>query len=345
MCAVALRGESGNVSVRARHLADGEQAGRHERLDGWPVLAGHHWAEVFGASQNLLLLPGPVARGSSAVVSAVASIAGLEAAGPVAIVPIPVGAGDIGFLLLAWPAEGAEAEAAGDAMADLAAFAQQAGLALTAARAQQDRALVAMLEDRDRIARDMHDHVIQRLFATGLSLQSAGRLAVHPLVQQRLDEAVDSLDDAIKDIRSTIFDLHASAGVPTAPVDIQAIVTSYADSLGFEPRLEVAGDITVLEESLQDDVAAVIREGLSNMSRHAHARAGCVTLTCGATVRIEIVDDGVGVGARGRSSGLANLERRATSRSGSFAVAAALPTGTRLTWSVPVGSSSGRSAL
>ncbi|GAB3050210.1 two-component system sensor histidine kinase [Intrasporangium mesophilum] len=345
MCAVALRDEAGYVSVRATHLAAGEPAGPRERPDDWPMLDGQHWAEVFGASQDLLLLPGPDTRGSSAVVSAVASIAGLDAAGPVAIVPIPVGVGDIGFLLLAWSPEKAEAEAASDAMADLAAFAQQAGLALTAARAQHDRALVAMLEDRDRIARDMHDHVIQRLFATGLSLQSAGRLAVHPLVQQRLDEAVDSLDDAIKDIRSTIFDLHANAGAPVDPVDIEGIVRSYADSLGFEPRLELTGDVTALEESLQDDVAAVIREGLSNMSRHARAGTGCVRLTCGPTVLIEIIDDGVGIGAGGRSSGLANLERRATSRSGSFTVAAALPTGTRLTWSVPVRTRSGRSAL
>jgi signal transduction histidine kinase len=300
---------------------------------------------VFRASQDLLLLPGPDERGSGGVVSAVASVAGLEAAGPVAVVPIPVGSGDIGFLVLAWPAEQADAEAASGAMADLAAFAQQAGLALTAARAKHDRAVAAMLEDRDRIARDMHDHVIQRLFATGLSLQSAGRLAVHPLVQQRLDEAVDSLDDAIKDIRSTIFDLHASAGAPAGLMDIAGIVRSYADSLGFAPRLEIIGDVTALDEALQDDVAAVVREGLSNMSRHARAGSGCVRLTCGPTVEIEIVDDGVGMGARGRSSGLANLEQRATARSGSFTVEAAVPTGTRLTWVVPIRTAPGHSAL
>jgi signal transduction histidine kinase len=342
LCAVALRDDGGPVSIRALHRAF-VAAADADVADGRLLLRGRHWAEVFDASQDLLLLPGPDARGASGVVSAVASLARLTTAGPVAIVPITVGSGDIGYLLLAWAPEGTEA--ARDAMPDLAAFARQAGLALTAARAQHDRALLAMMEDRDRIARDMHDHVIQRLFATGLSLQSAARLAIHPLVQQRIDEAVDSLDDAIKDIRSTIFDLHTSAAAPAEPVDLQDLVRSYADGLGFEPVLEVTGDISTLDESLQDDVAAVIREGLSNMSRHARAGTGRVRLSRGSNLRIEIVDDGVGVGARKRRSGLANLERRATARSGSFTVSTAVPTGTRLIWSVPVNTQPGPSAL
>ena len=120
---------------------------------------------------------------------------------------------------------------------------------------------------------------------------------------------------------------------------------SYSDGLGFEPVLEVTGDISTLDVSLQDDVAAVIREGLSNMSRHAGAGSGCVRLSLGSSVRIEIVDDGVGMPARRRRSGLANLERRATARAGSFTVSTAVPTGTQLTWSVPVTAQPGPSAL
>ena len=94
---------------------------------------------------------------------------------------------------------------------------------------------MALLEDRDRIARDMHDHVIQRLFATGLSLQSAARLAQHPTVRARLDDAVDDLDSAIKDIRHTIFELHRPLPAGDLSSEVEFLVDSFAETLGFAP--------------------------------------------------------------------------------------------------------------
>ena len=156
-------------------------------------------------------------------------------------------------------------------MTPLSDFAQQAGLALDAARAQRDRARMALLEDRDRIARDMHDHVIQRLFATGLSLQSAARLAEHPTVRARLDDAVDDLDGAIKDIRHTIFELHRPLPTGELRSEVEFLVDSFAESLGFSPELVIEGRLNDLSPALEADLIAVVREGLANVARHAHA--------------------------------------------------------------------------
>jgi signal transduction histidine kinase len=225
-------------------------------------------------------------------------------------------------------------------MPELSTFAQQAALGLVAARAQHDRQLLAMLEDRDRIARDMHDHVIQRLFATGLSLQAAARLAVHPVVKARLDEAVDSLDEAIKVIRATIFELHTMASGRTVEQELEDVVASYAGSLGFTPLLKVRGRPGLEDAGLRVDLLAVVREALANVSRHARAGSVSVVVSFGASLRVEVTDDGVGVGAGagadGRRSGLANLSQRAASRSGTVRLAAAEPSGTRLIWEVPL---------
>jgi signal transduction histidine kinase len=221
-------------------------------------------------------------------------------------------------------------------MAGLSAFARQVGLGLVAIRAQRDRAQVALLEDRDRIARDMHDHVIQRLFATGLSLQAAERLAVHPVVRGRLEEAVDSLDAAIRDIRSTIFALHRAADAGTAATQLQELVASFGANLRSQPSLRVEGDLATLDDVLFADVIAVVREGLSNVARHAQAHSAAVRVLLGGTVVVVVTDDGLGPGAVHRRSGLANLQQRAMSRSGTCELEAVEPSGTRLTWTVPL---------
>jgi signal transduction histidine kinase len=250
--------------------------------------------------------------------------------GPTALLPITVGDDEIGVLAVAWAAEAEPF--VGDVVPPLASLAQQMGLALVAARGQQDRSRVALLEDRDRIARDMHDHVIQRLFATGLSLQSTSRLAEHPTVRARLDEAVDNLDAAIKDIRQTIFELHRARSAREFRREIGELVRESTQTLGFAPELTIEGPLDSMTPELDADLVAVIREGLANVARHARASSVSVRVTVDDTVQVEVADDGVGVSPAAVQSGLANLRQRAQSRGGSLILRSRTPRGTALIW-------------
>ncbi len=206
-------------------------------------------------------------------------------------------------------------------MPALTTFALQAGLALLAGRAQHDRARMALFDDRDRIARDMHDHVIQRLFATGLSLRPAARAATHPVVRARLEEAVDDIDAAIKEIRHTIFELHQPVVNQSPQEELDGLVASFVRALGFEPELTLEGPLAQLDPSLRSDVLAVVREGLSNVVRNAHASRAQVTLAIDDdAVTVGICDNGVGVDRHQARSGLVNLGERAPACAGRFDV-------------------------
>lgn len=265
-------------------------------------------------------------------------VMGATGPGPTALVPVAVGSEPLGVLALAWDdGHEADTEETLDLVTNLAA---QTGLALVAVRGQQNRSRLAVLEDRDRIARDMHDHVIQRLFATGLSLQSASRFATHPLVVERLEEAVDSLDAAIKDIRRTIFELHRSREADDLRGDLVAAVEVAQETMGFRPVLTLVGDLHGLGNALEADVLAVVREGLTNITRHAQAQHAQV-LVEGTTdsLTVEIRDDGQGLAVTDRRrSGLANLSDRATARRGEMRAEPAVRGGTALVWRVPLGS-------
>jgi signal transduction histidine kinase len=334
-CAVALADGGGHTAVRALHRQDELSPPGAVARHAGPQLDRAHWSEVLGSGEELLLLPGSQPSTARRVADDLADAAGLSVSGPTAILPMAAGAAAIGHLIVQWQ-EGRE-DLASSVMAPLSGFAQQVAVGIVAARAQRDRAMVAMLEDRDRIARDMHDHVIQRLFATGLSLQAATRLAIHPVVRSRLDEAVDSLDVAIKDIRSTIFELHASviAGEDVES-ELRGLLDSYAVSLGSRPELHLVGDLRHIPAALAVDLMAVVREGLSNVSRHAQASLVQVEVSVGAALTVVVTDNGQGMSAQDRRSGLANLERRALARSGSFQIDPIQPSGTRVTWSAPL---------
>lgn len=332
LCLIALHDEGAPSSVRAWHLGPQARGGPADR-DRLPVLEGPEWTEVLGSHVELLLLPESQDGSAMRLASELSRAVGLDSVGPTAILPLSAGAADIGHLVVQWSP--GRADAASQAMAPLSAFAQQAALGLIAARAQQDRALVTRLSDRDRIARDMHDHVIQRLFATGLSLQAAARLAAHPVVRARLDEAVDSLDLAIKDIRSTILGLHTIADGTDVESRLRGLVDTYAPHIEHGPTLELEGDLTRLDAALEADLVAVVREALSNVARHAHATRVAVRVTVGESVSVLVTDDGIGTGTRGLLSGLANLHQRASARSGTFSLEDVEPHGTRLTWQVP----------
>lgn len=205
-------------------------------------------------------------------------------------------------------------------------FASQAALALMMAEAQRDRERLAVYEDRDRIARDLHDLVIQRLFATGMMLESAQRRSVVPEVQTGVGKAVDELDVTIQEIRTAIFALQQ--GPAEAPSGLRTRVlreiNMAAVPLGFKPSHHFVGPVdTVVGELTGKNLIAALREALSNVFRHA--RADRIDVVVDVTVllpdgqqgvRLTVSDDGVGIAKGGRRSGLKNLKRRAESLGG-----------------------------
>ncbi|MEV7172874.1 GAF domain-containing protein [Streptomyces sp. NPDC093224] len=228
-------------------------------------------------------------------------------------------------------------------------FASQAALALMMAEAQRDRERLAVFEDRDRIARDLHDLVIQRLFATGMMLEGAQRRSIVPEVRDGVGKAVDELDVTIQEIRTAIFALQQ--GPAEAPAGLRTRVlreiNMAAVPLGFKPAHRFLGPVdTVVGELLGKNLIAALREALSNAFRHADASRIEVVLDCTATladgrpgVRLEVADDGVGIPDSGRRSGLRNLRRRAESLGGTSAYGPGLGEdggGTTLVWEAPL---------
>ncbi|WP_105970285.1 GAF domain-containing protein [Streptomyces geranii] len=205
-------------------------------------------------------------------------------------------------------------------------FAAQAALALMMAEAQRDRERLAVYEDRDRIARDLHDLVIQRLFATGMMLESAQRGTVAPGVRDGVGRAVDELDVTIQEIRTAIFALQDDPGEVPSELSTRAEREIHMASvaLGFKPSLRVAGPVdTAVGELTGKNLVAALREGLSNAFRHAGASRIDVVVDANVTlpdgrpgVRLTVTDDGVGIPEGGRRSGLRNLRRRAESLGG-----------------------------
>ena len=222
------------------------------------------------------------------------------------------------------------------------AFASQAALALRLSAAAADREQLAVLGDRDRIARDLHDLVIQRLFATGMALESMVRRIEPPEAAARVGRAVDDLDQTIKEIRSTIFALQSPA--PMSGEGLRAavslVVASAAPALGFEPRVTFDGLIdSAVPGPIAEQLVAVLREGLSNVARHAGATTLRVEVTTdGGSVRVRIVDNGTGLSEGAARSGLKNLAARARDLRGTFSAVALPPpqTGTAIEWSVPL---------
>ncbi|WP_328632931.1 GAF domain-containing sensor histidine kinase [Streptomyces sp. NBC_00356] len=225
-------------------------------------------------------------------------------------------------------------------------FASQAALALVSADAQRDRERLAVLEDRDRIARDLHDLVIQRLFATGMMLETAQRRSVVPEVQAGVGKAVDELDTTIQEIRTAIFALQQ--GPAEAPSGLRTKVlreiNMAAVPLGFKPSHRFLGPVdTVVGELTGKHLIAALREALSNAFRHAEADR--IDVVVDATVllpdgrqgvRLTVADDGVGIKEGGRRSGLKNLQKRAESLGGASWHGAGLGgDGTTVVWQAP----------
>ncbi|MFJ3233635.1 GAF domain-containing protein [Streptomyces sp. NPDC086787] len=224
-------------------------------------------------------------------------------------------------------------------------FGNQAALALDVAEHRQNAESMVVLNDRDRIARDLHDLVIQRMFAGALSLQSTlGRVADRPQVGERIQRVVDDLDDTIKIIRSTIYALREhdrSRHGSGLRAQVVAATERATESLGFTPALRMTGLLdTVVSTSQADQLLAVLGEALSNAARHAQATTVDVSVeVADAAVRLRVADNGRGIDAAiTRRSGLDNLQQRAEDVGGTCNLSANHPSGTIVEWTAPLSS-------
>ena len=214
-------------------------------------------------------------------------------------------------------------------------FTSHVGVVLDRAEVRRSRQRVAMLEDRNRIARDLHDHVIQRLFATGLSLQATAA-KVDEVSGRRLSDLVHEIDGAITQIRQSIFALNHDGGPAgsTPRARLTEIVERVGGSLARRPTMVFAGPIDLVTgDELSHDVEAVVSEALTNAVRHSRAQSIDVEVAIvDHRITVSVVDDGVGPGAMTRLSGLSNLELRAQRHAGSLVVQERATGGTSLQW-------------
>jgi signal transduction histidine kinase len=281
-------------------------------------------------------IAGAAAGGSAA------AVIDLEDIGPGVLVPL--GRTDpseemnaVGALALAWRRQNAEqAQEVDLAVAD--AFAGQVALAIRLAQSREERQRLAVYDDRDRIGRDLHDIVIQRLFVIGLRLQGGLNLADNPKLRGRLDQAVEDIDETIRDLRRAVFEL----GTPNHSGDVQTQVTDVvnraAASLKFRPRLAFDGPVRLrTPPEVAKDIVAVLGEALSNTARHARASEVEVSLTVDSELVLRVRDNGDGIPTDAVESGLANMRHRAEAHGGRCTIDAAKPKGTVVEWTVPLG--------
>ena len=221
----------------------------------------------------------------------------------------------------------------------MARFATRASVVLQLARAQQRERRLQVQADRDRIARDLHDHVVQRIFATALSLDRLSRSLEpeHADVAARLSRSVDELDATMAEIRAAIFELHQDEGPEPVTVRrrLTAVVRQVTEGQTLQRDVRVRGPVDDLPRDLLPDLVAVLRELVTNVVKHAAAGRVTVTVEAGAEVSVAVADDGIGLPPVTARSGLANLADRAERRGGRLSVSAG-PSGTEVSWAVPL---------
>ena len=220
-------------------------------------------------------------------------------------------------------------------------LAAAAGVAIENARLHEQAQAAGLLDERERIARDLHDDVIQRLFATGLTLEALAHLISDPLAQQRIRGAVEELNVSIRQIRATIFELHQRrSSVASLRADIVDVCEQAAASLGFKPSCDIQGLIdTAVEEPWRSHLLLCLREALSNVARHADATAVLVDVRVDRDrLELRVADNGVGyrpIPGRG-ASGIDNMRVRAGALGGTFSIETGPTGGTVITWDVPL---------
>ncbi|GHG24571.1 histidine kinase [Streptomyces filamentosus] len=262
--------------------------------------------------------------------------------GPVVAVPLPVDDAPCGALRLSRRAGRPGFDATETEL--ISGFADQAAIALELARRRAQSEELAVLHDRDRIARDLHDLAIQRLFATGMTLQSATRSIERPEAVERVARAVDDLDATIQIIRSTILQLRTPDDDRTAGPALRRrmaeTVQLAAQHLGFPPALRITGPVeTGVPDELAEHVLAVTAEALSNTARHARAGRAEVSLAvpdAADRLVLTVTDDGTGLGAAVPTGGLLNMRARAEQCAGTLSLETPAEGGARIVWSAPL---------
>ncbi|GLZ36674.1 GAF domain-containing protein [Actinokineospora sp. NBRC 105648] len=274
-----------------------------------------------------------LATGDAREVADLAVELGCGSLGPAVLVPLRMAGG----VLLAAREKGGRAFGP-DKAPMLASFAGQAAVALELAEKQRSQRLLDVLADRDRIAQDLHDHVIQRLYATGMSLQGTLRRISDEEVRSRVQRAVEQLDQTVREIRTSIFDLQAADGSSSLRRRMLDVVAEIGAGASVSPAVAMSGAIdTLVPAEIGEHAVAVLREALSNAVRHSGAKEIAVAVTAGDTLLVEVRDDGVGLGEPGRRSGLDNMARRATQCHGRCETGPGDGGGTVVRWMVPLG--------
>lgn len=220
-------------------------------------------------------------------------------------------------------------------------LAAAAGLAIENARLHEQARVVGLLDERERIARDLHDDVIQRLFATGLSLQAAAEVVTEPAAVERIMRAVDDLDISIRQVRSTIFELNQRwSNRSSVRLEIHDVCDAAADTLGFKPTCDIDGPVdSAVSDLIRGHLLLCLREALSNVARHACATHVEVrVMVRDGRARLVVVDDGIGYepGPGRRSSGVDNMLVRAESLDGRFSIVPGVDGGAVVEWDVPL---------
>ena len=255
-------------------------------------------------------------------------------AGPAMVLPLRT-AETVAGVVVVMRRDGAR-EFTEDQLDMMAAFADQATLAWQLANSQRRMRELDVIADRDRIARDLHDHVIQRLFAVGLSLQGTIARTSSDPVRQRLSDTVDELQNVIGDIRTAVFDLHGgSSGTTRLRQRLTEAVAGFAHA-DVRTSVQFVGPLSVVDATLADHVEAVVREAVSNAVRHAEAATVTVSVRVEDDLTVEVTDDGCGMPSDVTASGLANLRSRALDSGGELVITAAPGGGTSLRWTVPL---------
>lgn len=196
-----------------------------------------------------------------------------------------------------------------------------------------------LVTERERIARDLHDTVIQRLFATGLRLQATVRLIEEPLVAARIEAAVDDLDVTVREIRSAIFELHEPVGAGGLRTAVLALCREIGEATGLKAVVSFEGVVeSASSPEILEDVLAVIREGLANVARHSRAKSAAVTVAVDDhELVVSVIDNGIGPLSRGRiGNGLRNLRERAARYGGHSSLLPTEDGGSSLWWVIPI---------
>ncbi|MGI5241218.1 GAF domain-containing protein [Dactylosporangium sp. CA-139066] len=339
------------VATRARDVAEAElamvlladEAGERLTVEvavggpraaaGWSIpVAGSEFADVLAGLRLAVITD----------LGAAANWPILLPTGTALLVPLAVGGVALGALVVAFGKDGRPITE-GMELAMVETFAGQAALALERARAQDEREMLAVVGDRERIARDLHDVVIQRLFAAGMQLQGAAHRSGQDDVRERIGRVTDDLDTTIREIRGAIFELRG-ADRHSLRKQLRDLVDEAAAALGFRPTLRVDGPVdTAVPEVARTALLAVLRESLSNVARHARATSARVTIAVGGgRLDLAVEDDGAGPAADAPADGgstghgVPNMRARAADLGGECTVGPADAHGTRVTWSVPV---------